>query len=150
MRSAPAEIGGLNLSSLEITCGSQAIYHLVSLFTSYTPSKLILIKAIEYNQLEIGVENLLLSSSDSILSKLATSTWVTYLWEFLHLHCLEIYLSTLDLPPYPVAMMLHLLTCFLTLVGKMKKIKLVNQIRVHLQVYFISDLLITGSNKIKR
>ena len=47
MRGAPAEIGGLNLHSIEITCGAQAIHHLVSLFTRCIPSKLFLITAIE-------------------------------------------------------------------------------------------------------
>ena len=47
MRGVPAEIGGLNLYSIEITCGAQAVHHLVSLFTRCIPSKLFLITAIE-------------------------------------------------------------------------------------------------------
>ena len=79
MRGAPAAIGGLDLRSLEITCGTQDIHHLVSLSTSCTPEKLFLITAIEYHQLEIGAEDLFLSSSYSKLSKLATSAWATHL-----------------------------------------------------------------------
>ena len=79
MRSAPESMGGLDLRSLEITSGAQSIYHLVSLFTSCTPSKLLLITAIEHHQLEIGVEGLFFSTSYNLLSKLATSTWITHL-----------------------------------------------------------------------
>ena len=85
MREAPVAIGGLGLQSLEISSGIQAIQHLISLFTSHTPSKLLLITAIEYHQLEIGVEALFLNSSYSTLSPLATPTWITHLWEFLHM-----------------------------------------------------------------
>ena len=51
MRSTPEAIGGLDLRSLEITYGTQAIHHLVSLFTSCTPSELLLITAIEHHQI---------------------------------------------------------------------------------------------------
>ena len=78
MRSAPAAIGGLDLRSLEITSGAQAIHHLVSLFTSCAPSKLLLITTIEHHQLEIGIEGLFLSRSHTLLSKFATSTWITH------------------------------------------------------------------------
>lgn len=98
MRSAPESICGLDLRSLKITSGAQAIHHLVSLFTSCTPSKLFLITAIECHQLEIGVEGLFSRRSYTFLSKLATSTWITHLWKFLQLHRLEIFLPTLVLP----------------------------------------------------
>ena len=67
MRSAPADIGGLYLNFIKIICEAQAIHHLVSLFTSYTPSKLLLITAIEYHTLEIGVYILFLSISHDML-----------------------------------------------------------------------------------
>ena len=47
MRIAPTEIGEINLHSLEITSRVQAIQHLVSLFASDAPSKLILLTEIE-------------------------------------------------------------------------------------------------------
>ena len=49
MHGAPVAIGGINLRPLIITSGAQAIHHLVSLHTSYTPSKLLLSTAIEYH-----------------------------------------------------------------------------------------------------
>ena len=55
MRKAPVDIEGLDLRSLEIPSGVQVIHYLISLFTSYNPSKLLLITAVEYQQLEIGV-----------------------------------------------------------------------------------------------
>ena len=61
--STPPDIGGLDLHSLEITCRAQAIHHLVLLFTRCTPSKFLLITAIEHHQLEIGVEDLFLRTS---------------------------------------------------------------------------------------
>ena len=67
MHGASDAIGGFDLRSLEITCGEQAIRHLVSLFTICTPSKLLLITAIEYHTLEIGVEILFLSVSHDML-----------------------------------------------------------------------------------
>ena len=51
MRGTPVEICSLDLRSLEITYGTQAIHHLVSLFTSCTPSELLLITAIEHHQI---------------------------------------------------------------------------------------------------
>ena len=74
MRDDPETIGGLDLRSLEITYGEKAIHHLVSSFTSCTPSKLVLISGIKYHQLEIEVESLFLSASCDMLSKIATST----------------------------------------------------------------------------
>ena len=62
MRGTPSAIGGLDLRSLEITFGAQAIHHLVSLFTSCAPLKLLLIAAIEHHQLEIGVTGIFLNS----------------------------------------------------------------------------------------
>ena len=56
MRETPTGVGGLDLRSLEITSGVQAMHNLVSLFTS--PSKLLLIAVVEHQQLEIGVEEL--------------------------------------------------------------------------------------------
>ena len=53
MRSVPTEVGVLNLRSLEIASGIQDIQHLVSLFTSDTPTKLLLLTKIEYHRLEI-------------------------------------------------------------------------------------------------
>ena len=98
MRGAPADIGRIDLCSLEITWGMQAIHHLLSLFTSCTPSKLLLIAGIEYHQLEIGVESLFLCASHVLLSKPVTSTCITHLWAFLHLHCLEFCIPTLVIP----------------------------------------------------
>ena len=74
MSSAPTEIGSLNLRSLEITSEVQAIHHLVSLSTSGKPSKLLLVTEIEYHQLEVGIEQLFLSSSYAKLYELGTST----------------------------------------------------------------------------
>ena len=83
MCGASVAIGKLDLCSLEITCGAQAINHLVSFFTSCTPSKLLLITSIEHHRLEIGIEGLFLSTSCTLLLDLVTSTWITHLWEFL-------------------------------------------------------------------
>ena len=80
MCSAHVDIGRLYLRSQEVTYGAQAIHRLVSFFTSCTPSKLLLITAIEYHYLEIGVEDLFLSTSYTLLSELVTSTWITHLW----------------------------------------------------------------------
>ena len=79
MCGAPEAIGGLDVRSLEITCGAQSIHRLVSFFTSCTPSKFLLVTAIEYHQLQIRLEDLFLSTSYTLLSELATSTWITYL-----------------------------------------------------------------------
>ena len=98
MRGTPTKIGGLNPRYLEITSGAQAIQHLVSLFTSDTHSKILLVTEIECHKLEVGVEHLLLSTSYVKLEKLKTSSWVTHIWEFLRFHRIELCLSTLDLP----------------------------------------------------
>ena len=150
MRGTPAAIGGLGVSSLEITCGAQAIHRLVSLFMSCTPSKLLLITAIEYHKLEIGVESLFLCDSHALLSKLATSTWIIHLWEFLHLCLLEVCLPTLVISSSFYGNDTTLVDLLLNSGWKVDKLRLANQTRVHLQVHFISDLLIPGSNKIKR
>ena len=76
----------LNLRSLEITSGAQAIHHLVSLFSRNTPSNLLMFIPIEYHQLEVGVDQLFTSSTHIKLKKLAVSTWLAHMWEFLHLH----------------------------------------------------------------
>ena len=68
----------------------------MSLFASNNTSKLLILNAIEYHQLEVGVEQLFLSSSHDKL-QLATSTWITRLWEFLNLHRLELCLPSLNL-----------------------------------------------------
>ena len=150
MRAAPAALGGLGLHSLEITSGIQAIQHLISLFTSYTPSKLLLITTIEYHQLEIGTETLFLNSSFSSLSPLATSTWFAHLWEFLHLYKLEINLPALSLLSTSCGNDSSLTALLISLGWKSYKMRLANQTRIWLQIYFASDLLLIGANNIKR
>ena len=150
MRAAPISLGGLGLHSLEITSGTQAIQHLISLFTSQTPSKLLLTTAIEYHQLEIGTETLFLNNSFSSLSLLATSTWITHLWEFIHLYKLEINLPTLSLPSTSCGNDCSLIALLISSGWKGHKLRLANQTRIWLQIYFVSDLLLLGTNKIKR
>ena len=65
LRSAPVSIGGLDLQSAEITSRVQEINHLILLITISTPSKLLLISALESHQLEVGVPDLFLTSSFS-------------------------------------------------------------------------------------
>ena len=55
MRSTPTEIVGLNLHSLEIKSGVQAINYFVSLFTSDTPSTLLMKTQIKYDQSKVGI-----------------------------------------------------------------------------------------------
>ena len=79
-RSEPTELGGVNLRSLQITSVIKAIQHIVSLFTRDTPSNLPMLTVIECHQLEVGVEQLFLSSSYPKPHKLVISTWKTRLW----------------------------------------------------------------------
>ena len=72
--------------------------HLVLLFTSVTPATLLILTMIKYQKLEIGIENLFLSSSYVKLYKLATSTWMMHLWEFLYFYRLEVCIPALKLP----------------------------------------------------
>ena len=130
MREAPVAIGGLDLHSIEITCGVKAIHHLVSLFTSYTPSKLLLSTAIEHQQLEIGVGELFLNSSYFLLSSLATSTWITHLWEFLQIYKLEICLPTLVLPSTPCSNDVALIDLLISSGWKVNRLRLANQTRL--------------------
>ena len=150
MREVPAAIGGLDLRSLEITSGLQAIQHLISLLTSCTTSKLLLITAIEYHQLEIGVGDLFLNSSYSLLSSLATSAWITHLWEFFHIYKLEICLPTLVLPSTSCSNDVTLMDLLISSGWKGNRLRLANQTRLWLQVYYVSDLLLLGTNRIKR
>ena len=100
MRITQTKIGGLIICSLEMTSGFQAIHHLVSLLTSDISSKLLLLTTTEYHHLEVGVEQLFLSSSHAKPHKLAISTWTTHLWELIHLYCLEECLPAIKLPLY--------------------------------------------------
>ena len=56
MRSLPTFLGGLNLQLLEVEAIVYVIHHLVSLYSSETPTKLLLKIIIEYHQLEIGTD----------------------------------------------------------------------------------------------
>jgi len=56
MKSFATFLGGLNLQLLEVEVIAQAIYHLVSLYSLDTPTKLLLKIIIEYHQLEIGAD----------------------------------------------------------------------------------------------
>ena len=49
MRSLPTFLGGLNLQLLEVEAIAYAIHHLVSLYSSETPTKLLLKTIIEYH-----------------------------------------------------------------------------------------------------
>ena len=55
MSSGPTEIGGSNTRSLVISSRVQAIRQVVSLFTSNTPLRLLVITEIELHQLEVGI-----------------------------------------------------------------------------------------------
>ena len=70
MRSVPKEIGDLNMRYLEITSSIQDIQHLVSLPTSDTPSKLLILTETPCHQLEVGAEYLLISFSYAKLHEL--------------------------------------------------------------------------------
>ena len=149
-RGAPSAIGGLGLSSLDILCGAKAIHHLVSLFTSCTPSKLLSITAIEFYQLEIGVEGLFLRRLYTLLSALATSTWITHLWEFLQLYKLKNCLPTLVLPSAPCSNDATLIGLLISFGWEGKRFRLGNHTRLWSKVYFVSDLLLLGINRINR
>ena len=68
----------------------------------------------------------------------------------MQLYRLEIFLSTLVLPFSPCSNDATLIDVLLNSGWKGNALRLVNQTRVCLQVYFISALQIPGSNKIKR
>lgn len=150
MRAALIALGSLGLWSLEIECGVQAIQHFISLFLRESPSKLLLVTTIEHHQLEIGVESLFLDCPFPLLSPLATSTWITHLWEFLHLHNLRLHISSLNLPTSSCSNNSPIITHLISSGWSGNNLRIVNQVRIWLQIYFISDLLVLGTNIIKR
>ena len=67
-----------------------------------------------------------------MISKLATFTWVTHLWEFLHLYRLEMCLPTLDLPSLSCSNDDEFMDLILNSDWKDEKLSLANHIRVYL------------------
>ena len=149
MRRAPTELGVLTMRSLQITSGVQDIQHLVSLFTSETPSNLLLLITIGYHKLEVGMEQLFFSSLCPKLHKLARSTWKTRLCKFLHLYRLELYFPTLNLPEYSCGNDATIINALLRLGQKDEKLRLLNQERLYSNTHFVSCLLLPDTNKIK-
>ena len=80
MRSLPTFLGGLNLQRLEVEAITQVIHYLVSLYSSETPTKLLLKTIIEYHQLEIGTETQIFTLDFNSYGILAMSIWITLLW----------------------------------------------------------------------
>ena len=74
IRSELAELGGIDIGSLEVTTGINAIHHLISLFNSKTPSHVLTTTVLELHQLEVGSESLFLNLLCTKLSILVTST----------------------------------------------------------------------------
>ena len=56
IRTSPTFLGGLNLYQLEVEAIAQAIQNLVSLYSSNTPTRLLLKMMIEYYQIELGTD----------------------------------------------------------------------------------------------
>ena len=82
LRSMPVYLGGLNLQSIEVEAIAQAIHHLISLYTADMPTKLLLKIIIEYHQLELGTDTQLFFLSYASFGALATSIWITILWQY--------------------------------------------------------------------
>ena len=72
IRSLLTFLGGLNLHLLKVEAITQAIYYLVSLYSSDTLTKLLLQTIIEYYQLEIGTDKQLFNLDFNSYSILAT------------------------------------------------------------------------------
>lgn len=79
MRSIPAFLGGLNLQRLEVEAIAQALYHFTSLYSSETPTQLLLKTLIEYHQLEIGIDEQIFSLGVESYHILSTHAWITSL-----------------------------------------------------------------------
>ena len=97
LRSMLVYLGGLNLRSIEVESIAQVIYHLISLYTADTPTKLLLKTIIKYYLLELGTDTQLFSLSYASFGALATSTRITTLWQHVCNFCLLITLPPLQM-----------------------------------------------------
>ena len=95
IRSLLTFLRGLNLQLLEVEAIAHTIHHLVSLYSSETPTKLLLKTIIEYHQLEIGTEIQIFTLDFNSYGILATSTWITLLWK--NISTFRISIKLLDL-----------------------------------------------------
>ena len=134
MRGAPIEAGWIDIYSLETFSGVKAMQHLVSLFTAETPARSLLITEIEYHQLEVGTEQIFLSSLCPRLQNLSTSTWFTNLWEFLHLCHLEICLPNLKLTSSKCSNDITIVDALILLGRREDKLRAVDQVQIYLQL----------------
>ena len=66
LRSYSTEIGGLDEQSFEVESATEAINHLVSIYLSNIPVKLLLTMEIECIQLKIGLLSLFLSKESRL------------------------------------------------------------------------------------
>ena len=97
MRSLLTFLEWLNLQLLKVEAIAQAIYHLVSLYSSDTPTKLLLQMIIEYYQLEIDTDKQLFNLDFDSYGILATPTWITLLWQNISAFQILIELPALNL-----------------------------------------------------
>ena len=93
---------------------------------------------------------LFLSSSYVKLYKIATSTWMTNLWEFIHIYWLEVCIPILKIPTLLCANDNTIVEALVKLGWSDENLRLTNQVRLYLKTYFILDLLMSSNNRIKR
>ena len=79
MRTSPTFLGSLNLYQLEVETIAQAIQYLVSLYSSNTPTRLLLKTMIEYYQIELSTDIQFFSLEFEACGILATPTWILLL-----------------------------------------------------------------------
>ena len=142
LRSIPVYLGGLNLRSIEVEAIAQSIHHLISLYIADTPSKLLLKTIIEYHQLELGTDTQLFSLSYASFGALATSTWITNLWQHACNFCLLITLLPLQMNIVKQEGDDFINDVVLRLNFPVDQREAINRVRIHLQLLLILDLLI--------
>lgn len=141
-------IGGLGLRSLELDQGLEQLNLLTALWSADTSSKSLLTSSLELLQLEAGSSKFILHPSFNTCAHLTTKFWFTSLWEFYSMCKLLPHLPHFTMPQAAVPSNISIIDtairsrCFS--VEQLQQLKLV---RIHFQVYFLSDLVRPGSTR---
>ena len=143
-------MSSFNLKSIQIEQIIESIGILITTFSSELPTSNLIRQSLKYLQLEIGISIPIFTMSYSNFKHLCTKGWLTSIWRSLSLYNLNLHLPL----SYYLISIIHNNRSIIKEVFKARYLSkeqhyLINIIRLKLKVFFISDLLESGTNWIK-
>ena len=137
----PSEYGGLSLPNVYTDQGLGQLRLLIGHLRRGGETGKLLIIAISVMQQRVGSGILFLNLPYPKYAKWVEKTWLSSLWQFLHLTNIKIQLSTVPLPSKQREGDAFIMTEFIYLGFEHRELELINQCRLYHQAYTLADIV---------